>query len=74
MVDIPKGSQAYENLKEDLTRMGCVGLLEASWKFTHGGAVEGIMGQGVAPPFTNTLRGNCEKWTAEHWREASTLS
>ena len=66
---IPKepGERAY--LEEDLTRIGCIGLLNKSWTVKEEKMVRELI---VEAPnqYEGTIRARPETWEAGRWREA----
>lgn len=52
-------------LEEDLSRMGCVGLLHSHWDYRHSPMVEELASEGVARPANGTIRARSEHWIVE---------
>ena len=65
---IPKTPIARRELEEDLTRIGCVGLLNKPWNIKDEGLVRELV-EGVSNQFDHTVRCKPGKWTALVWRE-----
>ena len=65
---IPKTPIARWELEEDLTRIGCVGLLNKLWNIKDEGLVRELV-EGAPNQFDHTVRCKPEKWTALVWRE-----
>src|SRR3954453_14258083 len=70
---IPRDSAAYQELVEDLTSMGCVGLLRRPWRIRTEGVVEELLTREVPPEFVKTIRGLPEEWTPEVRRQVYNL-
>ena len=66
---VPKTPTARRELKEDLERIGCVGLLNKSWNIKDEGLVRELV-EGAPNQFDLIVRGKPERWTALAWREA----
>ena len=60
---IPKTPTARRELEEDLTRIGCVGLLNKPWNIKDKGLVRELV-EGAPNQFDHTVRCKPEKWTA----------
>ena len=60
---IPKTPIARRELEEDLTRIGCVGLLNKPWNIKDEGLVKELV-EGAPNQFDHTVRCKPEKWTA----------
>ena len=65
---ITKTPIARQELEEDLTRIGCVGLLNKLWNIKDEGMVRELV-EGAPNQFDHTVRCKPEKWTALVWRE-----
>ena len=65
---IPKTLIARRELEEDLTRIGCVGLLNKPWNIKDEGLVRELV-EGAPNQFDHTVQCKPEKWTALVWRE-----
>ena len=65
---IPKTPIARRELEEDLTRIGCVGLLNKPWNIKDEGLVRELV-EGAPNQFEHTVRCKLDKWTALVWRE-----
>ena len=65
---IPKTPTARRELEEDLTRIGCAGLLNKLWNIKDKGMVRELV-EGAPNQFDHTVRCKLEKWTALVWRE-----
>ena len=65
---IPKTPIATRELEEDLTRIGCIGLLNTPWNIKDEGLVRELV-EGAPNQFDHTVRCKPEKWTALVWRE-----
>ena len=65
---IPKTPIARRELEEDLTRIGCVGLLNKPSNIKDKGLVRELV-EGAPNQFDHTIRCKPEKWTALVWRE-----
>ena len=70
---VPKepGERAY--LEEDLTRIGCIGLLSKPWTVTDEKMVRELI-VGAPNQYEGTVRARPETWDAGRWREAYGLS
>ena len=55
-------------LEEDLTKIGCIGLLNKSWNIKDKGLVRELV-EGAPNQFDHTVRCKLEKWTTLVWRE-----
>ena len=66
---IPKepGERAY--LEEDLTRIGCIGLLNKPWSVKDERMVRELI-LGAPNQYEGTVRARPETWDAGRWREA----
>ena len=66
---IPKepGERAY--LEEDLTRIGCIGLLNKPWTVKEEKMVRELI-VGAPNQYEGTIRAQPEIWNAGRWREA----
>ena len=66
---IPKelGERVY--LEEDLTRIGCIGLLSKPWSVKDEGMVRELT-TGAPNQYEGTVRARPKTWDAEKWREA----
>ena len=66
---IPKelGERAY--LEEDLTRIGCIGLLNKPWMVKEEKMVRELI-VGAPNQYKGTIRARPETWDARKWREA----
>ena len=66
---IPKepGERAY--LEEDLTRIGCIGLLNKPWTVKEEKMVRELI-MGAPNQYEGTVRTQPETWEAGRWREA----
>ena len=58
-----------EHLEEDLTRIGCIGLLSKPWSVKNEGMVRELT-TGAPNQYKGTVRAQPETWDAEKWREA----
>ena len=65
---IPKTPIARRELEEDLTRIGCVGLLNKPWNIKDKGLVKELV-EGAPNQFDHTVQCKSEKWTPLVWRE-----
>ena len=65
---IPKTPTARRELEEDLTRIGCAGLLNKPWNIKNEGMVRELV-EGAPNQFDHTVWCKPEKWTALAWRE-----
>ncbi len=73
-VVIPTDSNDLEELRDDLFRMGCLGLMEMPWKFQYDNIVRELINQEAVISLDDNLRGQPEEWTAEVWRRVYSLS
>ena len=62
------------DLEEDLSTMGCAGLLHYPWRIRAEGVVEELVNKQVPPEFAKSLRGAPDEWTAEVWRRVYDLA
>ena len=64
---LPAEEEDIEQLREDLRRMGCAGLLSVPWGFREEAMVSELIGE---PPnqYHNTARAHPELWTREMWQ------
>ena len=65
---ISKTPIARRELEEDLTRIGCVSLLNKLWNIKDEGLVRELV-EGAPNQFNDTVQCKPEKWTALVWRE-----
>ena len=66
---IPKTLTALrQELEENLTRIGCVGLLNKPWNIKDEEMVRELV-EGAPNQFDHTIRCKPEKWTTLAWRE-----
>ena len=65
---IPKIPTTRRELEEDLTRIGCGGLLNKPWNIKDEGIVWELV-EGAPNQFDHNVRCKSEKWTALVWRE-----
>ena len=68
LLDIPTDDDQLEQLRRNLERMGCAGLLDVPWAVREEGLIRDIIGP-VSNVWDNTLRGNTEEWTSGVWRD-----
>ena len=64
---IPSTEPERTELMDDLTTMGCLGLLDKPWGFREERMVRELL-DGRSNEFDNTLRGAHRLWTEELWR------
>lgn len=65
---VPLEDPERGNLMQDLTVMGCEGLLDKPWGFKEERIVRELVGK-VSNQFDYTLHGLPHLWTEERWRE-----
>ena len=65
---LPKEKERREHLRQDLARMGCLGLIPVPWGFREERMVRELMGP---PPnqYHGTIRAHPEAWKKETWRK-----
>ena len=65
---LPETEEDKELLRQDLTRMGCAGLMQVPWGFQEERMVRELMG---SPPnqYDGTVRSHPEMWTKDIWRQ-----
>ena len=66
---IPKEPGERAHLEEDLTRIGCIGLLSKPWSVKDERMVKELTA-GAPNQYERTVRARPESWDAEKWREA----
>ena len=66
---IPKEPRERVHLEEDLTRIGCIGLLSKPWSVKDEGMVRELT-TGAPNQYEGTVQARPEAWDAEKWREA----
>ena len=66
---IPKEPEEKVHLEEDLTRIGCIGLLSKPWSVKDERMVRELT-TGAPNQYEGTVRARPETWDAERWREA----
>ena len=66
---VPKIPTVRRELKEDLERIGCAGLLNKPWNVKDKELVRELV-EGAPNQFDHTVQCKSEKWTALVWREA----
>ena len=66
---LPQESGECAHLEEDLTRIGCVGLMSKSWSVKDKKIIREHL-TGAPNLFDMTIRCHLEKWSAKKWREA----
>ena len=64
---IPDKEQEKNELMEDLTSMGCLGLAEKPWGFKEAQMVKELVGE-RSNQFDNINLGDSARWTEELWR------
>ena len=69
MPSIPENPIELMELKEDLRRMRCAGLLERSWALKREELVHELVQQERLNIFDGTIRNRPQMWTAELWRD-----
>ena len=73
-VKVPRSMEDFKELEDDLTRMGCVGLLHHPWGMLEERVVKELLpGNEVPREFESTMRGNDAMWAAEVWRQVYSL-
>jgi hypothetical protein len=65
---LPLDVLEYNALANNLTRMGCAGLMNVPWGFKERHMVEDLLGE-PSNEFAGTIRGRPELWTKETWAE-----
>ena len=65
---VPKDEKENQQLVEDLTRMGCKGLLVEPWALKSEAMAQEFL-QGRSNKWKGTLRRDPERWTVERWAE-----
>ena len=65
--EVPLNPDLKEQLMEDLTSMGCIGLGTLPWGFKEPALVRELIGK-VSNEWDNTIRGKPHLWTDEVWR------
>ena len=71
--EIPRDQDELEQLRRDLKRMGCDGLLEVPWAYSDEELVREVIGP-FPNVWDNTIRGQPKSWTPELWRETYEFS
>ena len=66
---IPKEPGERAHLEEDLTRIGCIGLLSKPWSVKDERMVRELT-MGAPNQYEGTVRARPESWDVEKWREA----
>ena len=66
---IPKEPGERAHLEEDLTKIGCIGLLNKPWSFKDERMVRELT-TGAPNQYEGIVRARPEAWDAEKWREA----
>ena len=66
---IPKEPRERAHLEEDLTRIGCIGLLSKPWAVKDERMVRDLT-KGAPNQYEGTVCARPETWGAERWREA----
>ena len=61
--EIPTDEDQLEQLRRNLERMGCAGLLDVPWAVREEGLIRDII-RPVSNMWDNTLSGNTEEWTS----------
>ena len=67
---IPKEHGERAHLEEDLTRIGCIGLLSKPWAVKDERMVRELT-KGTPNQYEGTVRAWPETWGAKRWREAT---
>ena len=65
---MPKDEEEKRLLKEDLTRIGCEGLLAQPWSLRSKKMVQEFL-QECSNKWQGTIRRDPERWTADTWVE-----
>ena len=66
---IPWELEERAHLEEDLTRIGCIGLMSKPWSVKDEKMVQELV-KGAPNQYGQTVRGHPESWSMEKWREA----
>jgi hypothetical protein len=66
-VFIPTGRKESKELEADLRRMGCLMLLEKSWRVRCEEMVRELVTGEVNQVYDSTVRGEPDMWNAELW-------
>ena len=66
-VSIPTGREEDKELGADLRRMGCLGLLEKSWRVRREEMVRELVTGEANHVYASTIRGRPDRWNAELW-------
>jgi hypothetical protein len=62
------GTTEWTELMEDLTKMGCLGLLERPWGFKEERIIRELLNK-VDNQFDGSIRARPDLWTEQTWRE-----
>ena len=65
---IPDSPELHKQLEEDLTRLGCVGLLHRPWNLKSEEMIQELL-HGVPNQYELTLRGRPVAWTEDIWAD-----
>ena len=65
---ISQDKEEKEQLLQDLTRMGCEGLLKEPWTLKNRAMAQGFL-QPRSNQWEGTIRQLPDKWTADSWAE-----
>ena len=63
----PTSREESNEMEADLRRMGCLGLLEKSWRVRCEEMVRELVTGEVDQVYAFTIRGRLDRWNAELW-------